>query len=139
MNGNCKLLEFFEVQGAYLCQKWLDRSQNISWPRYSYDKSVYLISFQYVQPVQTKWTETANYWNFSKCKGHNSVKNGSIVSKTELDLDILMINLYTKFNFNICNQCKENEQKLQIIGIFRSPRGINLTKMARLYPKQNLT
>jgi hypothetical protein len=32
--------------------------------------------------------ETANYWNFSESKGHNSVKNGSMVPKTELDLDI---------------------------------------------------
>jgi hypothetical protein len=30
--------------------------------------------------------ETANLWNFSESKGHNSVKNGSIVPKTELDL-----------------------------------------------------
>jgi hypothetical protein len=28
MNGNCKLFEFFEVQGAELCQKLLDRTQN---------------------------------------------------------------------------------------------------------------
>jgi hypothetical protein len=58
--------------------------------------------------------ETANYWNFSKSMGHNSIKNGSIVPKTELDLDILMINLYTKFHFNMCNQCEQNEQKLLV-------------------------
>jgi hypothetical protein len=56
--------------------------------------------------------ETANYWNFSKSKGHNSVQNGSIVPKIELDLDIFTINLYTKFHFNMCNQCEENERKL---------------------------
>jgi hypothetical protein len=28
MNGNCKLLEFFEFQGAYFCQKWLDHAHN---------------------------------------------------------------------------------------------------------------
>jgi hypothetical protein len=55
--------------------------------------------------------ETANYWNFSKFEGHNSVRNGSIIPKTVLDLDILMINLYTKFHFNMCNQCEENERK----------------------------
>jgi hypothetical protein len=65
--------------------------------------------------------KTANYWNFSSSKGHNSVKNGSIVPKTEADLDILTINLYTKFHFRtMCNQCEENEWKLQIIGIFLS-------------------
>jgi hypothetical protein len=112
MNGNCKLLQFFEVQGPQLCPNWLNRTQNQTWPRYSYYKSVYQISFQYVHPVQRKWTETANYWNFSKSKGHNSVQNGSIVPKTELDLDILTINLYIKFHFNMCNQCEENERKL---------------------------
>jgi hypothetical protein len=55
---------------------------------------------------------------FSKSKGHYSIKNGSIIPKTKLELDILPINLYTKFHFNICNHCKENEPKLQIIGIF---------------------
>jgi hypothetical protein len=29
---------------------------------------------KYVQPLHRKGTETANKWNFSKCKGHNSVK-----------------------------------------------------------------
>jgi hypothetical protein len=70
--------------------------------------------------------KTANNRNFSKSKGHNSVKNGSIVLKTKLDLDILMINLYTKFHFSMhgmYNQYKENERKLQIIQIFRSPWG----------------
>jgi hypothetical protein len=166
MNGNCKLLEIFEVRGGLLSQKWLNDTQDTAWPRYSYDKpvyqisfqyvqpvqrkwtetanhwnfskskghnsvkngsivpktkldlnndnSVYQISFQYVQPVQRKWTETANYWNFSKSKGHNSVKNGSIVPKTELGLDILIINLYIKFHLNMCNHCIENERKLMM-------------------------
>jgi hypothetical protein len=52
--------------------------------------------------------------DFSKSKGHNSGKNGSIVPKTELDLDILKINLYTKFHFNMCNKCEENERKLLV-------------------------
>ena len=61
--------------------------------------------------MQRKWSETANYWNFSKSKGHNSVKNGSIVPKREFDLDTLTINPYTKFHFNMCIKCKENERK----------------------------
>jgi recombinational DNA repair protein RecR len=40
---------------------------------------------------------------------------------------------------SVCNQCKEIERKLQIIGIFLTQRAITLSKMARLYPKQNLT
>ena len=96
-----QIIGIFQIQGPYLWQKWLDRTQNTTWPRYSYDKFAYQISLQYLQPVQRKWTETANYWNFSKSKGHNSGKNGSIVPKTKLDLDILTKNLYTKFHCNI--------------------------------------
>ena len=33
----------------------------------------------------------------------------------------------------MCNQCEENELKLQIIGIFLSLRAITLSKMAQLY------
>lgn len=49
--------------------------------------------------VQRKWTETENKWNFSKSNGYKSVKNRSIVPKTKLDLDIVMMNLYTKSYF----------------------------------------
>jgi hypothetical protein len=106
-----------KLQGPQLChkwldcQKWLDHAKNISWSRYSYDKSVYQMSFQYVQPVRRKWTRTANYWNFLSL-GAITVKNGSIVPKTELDLDILNINMFTKYHFNMCSQSKENERKL---------------------------
>jgi hypothetical protein len=89
-----------------------------------------------VQPLRRKWLETVNNWNFSKPKGYNSVKYCKIVPKTELDLDILMINLYTKYHFSICHLCKENERKLQRIEIFLSPRAITLSKMARSYQKQ---
>jgi hypothetical protein len=118
--------------------KWLNRTQNLTWTRYSHDKSVYQISFQYVYPVQRKWTKTADYWNFSNCKGHNSVQDGSIVPKTELALEYLMITLCIKFHFNLCIQCRENERKLYIIGIFKSPWAITLSKMAWSYPKPKL-
>jgi hypothetical protein len=91
------------------------------------------------KPLLWAWKETANYWNFWKSKGHNSVKHGLIVPKAKPDLDIFMINLYTKFYFKMCNQCKENERKRQIIGILQSPRGITLLKIARSYSKQNMT
>jgi hypothetical protein len=97
------------------------------------------IHYRVHNPLFWAWMETANNWNFSKSKGHNSVQNGSIVPKTELDLDIPMINLCIKFHFNMCIQCKENERKLQIIRIFRSPRAITLSKMAQSYPKPILT
>lgn len=60
-----------------------------------------------------------------------SVKTCSIISKIELVLDIHKINLHTKFHSSRCNFSEENEQKLQslqklqIIGIFRSLRGIS--------------
>jgi hypothetical protein len=36
------------------------------------------------KPLLWAWMEIANYWNFSKSKGHYSVKNCSIVPKTEI-------------------------------------------------------
>ena len=36
---------------------------------------------------------------FLSPKYHNSVENGLIAPNIELDLDIIMINLYIKFNF----------------------------------------
>jgi hypothetical protein len=53
--------------------------------------------------------EENDTWNFSESMGHESVKNCSIALKTELDLYILMINLYTKFHLNMCNLCEEHE------------------------------
>lgn len=52
-------------------------------------------------PLETsarKMNGTVNNWNFSKSKGHNSVKNLSNVTKVEFDLDIIMINMYPKFH-----------------------------------------
>ena len=50
-----------------------------------------------------------------------------------------MTHLYSKFQFkmSICNG--DNEQKLKIIGIFLSPRGIALPKIIRLAPLSNST
>lgn len=65
---------------------------------YYHDKSVYQVSFQYVQRLRRKWTEHANKWNFTKSKGHNS-----IVLIIKPDLDIIIIDLYTKFHLNTYN------------------------------------
>ena len=58
----------------------------------------------------------------------NSAKNYSTGPKFELNLRILLTNLYTEFQFkmSICNG--DNERKLKINGIFFSPRGITLPK-----------
>ena len=45
---------------------------------------------------------------FAKSKGHNSCKNGSIVTKLELDLYHLEIYSHTK---NECNTCNNSEKK----------------------------
>lgn len=47
-------------------------------------------------------------------EGHNSVTNCLIVPKTELNLDVLMINLYSKFHFSMYNLCEECERKLLV-------------------------
>ena len=80
-----------------------------------------------------------HYWNFSKSKGHNSAENYSTWPKFELNLRILLTQLYTEFQFkmSICNG--DNERKLKINGIFPSPRGITLPKIIRLDPNSNST
>lgn len=62
--------------------------------------------------------------------GQNSVKNYSLVINIKLDQNIIMINQYIKIHFNTCNRCKENERKQQKNGIFPSPRGITVFKIA---------
>lgn len=46
-------------------------------------------------------TTGANHWKFSMFKGHNSAENGLILPKIKSNLDIIIINLYTKFQ--MCN------------------------------------
>ena len=57
---------------------------------------------------------------FFKSKGHNSAENYLTGPKFELNLRILVTNLYTEFQFktSICNG--DNERKLEINGIFLS-------------------
>lgn len=76
---------------------------------------------------------------FFMSKAHYSVKNCSIVHKIKHDLNIIKINMYTKFNFNVWNLCKENERRLQIIGNFLRSRIITPSKLAQSYQKLNLT
>ena len=112
--------------------------------------SVNQISFQYVQSLQRKWTKTANYWNFLSPRGHNSVQNGLIVPKSELGLDIVMVNLYTKFHFNMCIHCKKNKRKQMMDRQTDSSKAIcppffeggqkyhnNLTKVLKILNGQN--
>ena len=72
-------------------------------------------------------------------KGHNSAENYSTGPKFELNLRILVTNLYIEFQIKmpICNG--DNEGKLKINGIFLSPRGITLSKIIRLDPNSNST
>lgn len=85
------------------------------------------------------WTETANNWNCSTSKEQNSVENCSIVTKLTINLDIIMINLYT-YHINMCNLRKKNhERKLQIKRINLSTRDIPPSKIVRSYSKSNMT
>jgi hypothetical protein len=86
MSNQCKEIErklqiigiFLKVEQPYkLWQKRLDRIQNRTGPRYSYNKSVYQISFQYVQPVQKKMNGNCKLLEFFGVQGpYNSGKNG---------------------------------------------------------------
>jgi hypothetical protein len=72
------------------------------------------IHYRVHKPLLRAWMETANYWNFFEVKGAWLCQKLLDRTQNKLDLDILMINLYTKFHFNMCNQCKENERKLLV-------------------------
>lgn len=54
-------------------------------------------------------TTGANHWKFSMFKGHNSAENGSILPKIRVNLDIIIINLYTKFQMCNISAKKMNE------------------------------
>lgn len=41
-----KIIGIFQVKGVYICQKRFDRTQNRTCPRYSYNKTVYKISYE---------------------------------------------------------------------------------------------
>jgi hypothetical protein len=75
--------------------------------------------------LQRKWTKTSFKWTFSKSKGYNPVKDGSIVSKRKFDLDYS----YNKSVYQI-------SFKSEICEIRASKMNGN---MANLYPKQSLT
>lgn len=47
-----------------------------------------------------------------KSTGHNSAENCSIVLKIRTNLDIILINLYTKFQFDMCTLYEENKRKV---------------------------
>lgn len=84
--------------------------------------------------LRREWTETTNYWNLSKFKAINSVQKCLIVPEIILDLDIIRIKLQSKFHFNIYILSNKNERKLQIIGIFLGPRGINSVEKCYIVP-----
>lgn len=65
-----------------------------------------------MQTLRRKWTETANNWNFSKFKGNYSFKNCTIETITKLDLDIILIKLFTNFFFSMWDLCEENKRKV---------------------------
>jgi hypothetical protein len=70
--------------------------------------------------------ETENFF-----KGDSSVKkNHQTMTKFKLDLLNPMMYPYIKFEFNVCNPYRDNEQKLKM-SIFSTSRGITLSKTNR--------
>lgn len=79
----------------------LDRTQNKIWSRHF--KIWYICIPNFISiwyPLWRKWTKTANNRNFSMSMGHTSVEKCSILPQIKLDLDVITINLHTKFYFN---------------------------------------
>ena len=113
---------FFSPRGITLPRN----NSTQTWPAYFQDTSIYRISIQNISIYDEIMSRN---WKLLKSKGHNSAENYSSGPKFELDMCILKTHLYTEFQFKIgiCNG--NNEQKLQIIGIFPSPRGITLLKI----------
>ena len=62
---------------------------------------MYQISNEYLKARRKKVRKTENLWYFSKFNGHNSVKNGWIKTKLELDLYLSMTKQCTKYQMNI--------------------------------------
>lgn len=52
-------------------------------------------------PLGRKWMESATNWDFSTFKVYNSAKLWSLVPNIKPDLDIYMLNLYTKIIFQL--------------------------------------
>lgn len=81
------------INGTFLRQKFLDRTQNQTW---------------------FKCIIVNLYTNLFKSTGHNSAENCSIVLKIKTNLDIIMINLYTEFQFDMCTLFEENKRKVLV-------------------------
>ena len=67
-----------------------------------------------------------------KCKGYYNIAEINLTSTIfELDLRILMTHLYSEFQMKMSRYDRDiiNERKLNIIGIFLSPRVITLPKI----------
>ena len=79
----------------------MDQNQTQTWSVSRYGKAKYQISNEYLKAWRKKVRKTENLWYFSKFNGHNSVKNGWIKTKLELDLYLSMTKQCTKYQMNI--------------------------------------
>ena len=100
-----------------------------------FSRHIYILNFN----IKCQFVMEIMSGNWKLMEWHNSAKNYSTGPKFEVNLRILVTNLYTEFQFkmSICNW--DNERKLKINGIFFSPRGITLPKIIRPDPNSNST
>ena len=130
MSGNQYILEFFQVQRAWLCRKLFNRTHIRSQRAYSRDTSrcTYIPNFnstcQFVMQIMSGNWKLLEF----KCKGYNSAENYSIRTKFELNLRVLVAILCTKFHVKIpmCDRDSENERKLNPDGMTEVRKGVTL-------------
>lgn len=107
-----------QIIGIFLIPRGITLSQiALSYPKHSLTKIFYIthfISLCATYAKKKKERKIANNRNLFQCKVQNFVKNCSIVPKTDIDLDILMINMNTKFYCSMSNLGERNKRKLLV-------------------------
>jgi hypothetical protein len=91
---------------------------------HSYEVSTHAISTLCMHPNKSLRAETKNIFKrdiFVK-------KNHHTKTQFELDLRNSMMYPYNKFEFNVCNQCRDNERKLKISNFFSKFKRDNSVK-----------
>jgi hypothetical protein len=72
---------------------------------------------------------------FSKFKRDSSVKNQHTITKFNLDLHILMMNLYMQYQPYTCHTHNSSRAETENFYFFQSSRGITLSKINEPWPK----
>lgn len=97
---------------TYMWRKWTEKCKKISRGKTAFKPKIQLDLDNLIINLISVG-ENENNSHFLKSKEHKYVKNCSIVPKINFDLNIYMLNLYTKLHFNGSNLSKENKKKPQ--------------------------